>query len=410
MQGSPDRPRVALVVTTYFPWSHGDVIATRLMEGYEWEGEHVPARVDVASMYLEQLGEPTRGTTARPDVGVDIARRSGVPLFPTVAEAIGCGRPGVAVDGVIVIGEHGDYEHNELGQKLYPRRRLFDAAVSTLIAAGRTVPVFVDKHLAYSFRDARAMYDTARRLGIPLLAGSSVPLAWRIPTGRRWPLGAPMQAAVGIGYSDVEAYGFHILEGLQAEVERRAGGETGVRAVTAQSGAAAARAVRDGRVDESLVRQAVGTFDLTPDEAGKALDSVQEVFLIEHTDGLTSAAVNFGEVIKNFGVACHGPSTEAACQIWLQPKPVGHFTFLTRQIESLILHGVAPYPVERTLLTTGILDAAMHSRHQGGERLATPQLETIAYQPAPAVPDTGADLPLPSGEERDAALGLSALR
>lgn len=396
-QGSPmQSPRVAVVATTYFRESHADVVATRLIEGYEWNGSHVRSRVEVASLYLEQLGEYGQVAGPRPDIGVAVAGRNGVPLFPTVAEAIGCGRPGVAVDGVVIIGEHGDYEHNELGQQLYPRRRLFDSAVSTMIAAGRMVPVYVDKHLSHSFTDARAMYDTARRLGVPMLAGSTVPLAWRIPAGTAWPVGEPMHSAVCVAYGPVERYGIHILEGLQAQTERRAGGETGVMAVTGLTGDAASRAVADGTVDLPLLHRALATFHLTPEDERRAIDSVREVFVVDYADGLRGWAVNCGEVIRNFGVACQGPAHEMACQIWLQPAPHDHFTFLVRQVESLMLTGVEPYPVERTLLTTGILDAAMHSRHQGGERRATPEL-AIAYQPAAEVSDTGVELPVPDG-------------
>ena len=49
---------------------------------------------------------------------------------------------GVNVDGVLIIGEHGDYEDNEWGQKLYPRRRLFDSVLSAMIATDTFVPVF----------------------------------------------------------------------------------------------------------------------------------------------------------------------------------------------------------------------------------------------------------------------------
>ena len=390
------RPRVAVVATTYFAESHADVAGTRLIEGYDWNGSHVKSRVEAASLYLEQIGEHAQVAEPRPDIGVEIAARNGVPLFPTVAEAVGCGRPGIAVDGVVIIGEHGDYEHNELGQQIYPRRRLFDSAVSAMIAAGRMVPVYVDKHLSHSFTDARAMYDTARRLRIPMLAGSTVPLAWRIPTGSAWPLGAGMRSAVCVGYGPVERYGIHILEGLQSQAERRAGGETGVSAVTGLTGDAALRAVANGTVDRSLLHRALATFDLTPGDERRAIDSVREVFVVQYADGLTGWALNCDKVVRNFGVACHGPTHEMACQIWLQPRPHGHFTFLVRQVESLMVTGVEPYPVERTLLTTGILDAAMHSRHEGGARRATPEL-AIAYQPAAEVPDTGVDLPLPAG-------------
>lgn len=202
------RPKVALIVTSYFAGSHADVVATRLIEGYEWLDEHVDARVDVAGMYLEQLGADSASGERQADIGVEIARRNGVEIHPTVGEALACGGTGLAVDGVVIIGEHGDYEENEFGQKLYPRRRLFDAAVSSMITAGRYVPIFNDKGLSYSTDDALAMVGTARRLGIPLAAGSTIPLSWRVPADAQWPLGEPMTDAVAVGWGGAESYGF----------------------------------------------------------------------------------------------------------------------------------------------------------------------------------------------------------
>jgi len=49
---------------------------------------------------------------------------------------------GSAAEAVSLIGEHGDYPVNELGQVEYPRKRFFDEAVAAMRAAGRVVPVF----------------------------------------------------------------------------------------------------------------------------------------------------------------------------------------------------------------------------------------------------------------------------
>jgi len=393
-----ERPKIALIITTYFDASHADVIGTRLIQGYPWRGTLQEPRVEVVSMYLEQLGDSGCRDGAvrdRPDIGVEIARNAGVPMFPTVAEAIGLGRGGVQVDGVVIIGEHGDYEDNVLGEKLYPRRRLFDAAVSTMISAGRFVPIFNDKHLAWSYQDARAMYETAQRLDIPLLAGSSIPLAWRVPTGAQWRLGAPMSDIVAVGHGPLEAYGFHNLEGMQAHAERRAGGESGVVRVRGLSGADAAAAVADGSVDHELLQKALAMFDLDDDQRRRALAEPQDVFLVTYADGLRAAAVNCTGSLTGFGASARGPQDELTCRTWLQSGPEhGHFIFLTRQIESLISSGRSPYPVERTLLTGGILDACLRSRHDGGVERATPELD-ISYQPAGEVADTGVHLELP---------------
>jgi hypothetical protein len=389
------RPTVALLVTAYFFGSHADVLGTRMIEGYEWDGTALlEPRVRVASMYLEQPGgAPLRaGQELRPDIGVGIARRNGVPLFPTVGEAIGLGQGGVAVDGVVIIGEHGDYEDNEYGQKLYPRRRLFDAAVATMVGGGRTVPIFNDKHLSYSLTDAHAMVDTARRLGVPMAAGSTIPLTWRLPVATEWPLGEPMTAAVTVGYGDVESYGFHALEGHQAHVERRSGGETGVASVRCLTGDAARSACVDGTVDTGLLAEALSRFDL--DAAGRtsAIEAVSDIFLIDHVDGLSSTVVMCRDVIGNWASACRGPQHQMSCQMWLPGArpglPSDHFAFLARQIESLVLTGRSPYPIERTLLTTGILDMAMRSRHAGGVAISDPGL-AVTYEPVAHVPDTG---------------------
>lgn len=376
------RPRVAVLATVYFPESHGDVVGTRLIEGYEWDGGHTQSRVDVASVYLEQIG-----TRAHPDMGVEITDRHGIPRFPSAAEAIGLGRTGVNVDGVVIIGEHGDYEFNEFGQKLYPRRRLFDIAVAAMVAAGRIVPIFVDKHLSWAFPDARAMVADAHRLGIPILAGSSIPLTWRIPTGSEWPAGEPLTDIVAVACGPTEDYGFHALEAIQSFAERRAGGESGVRSVSAFTGPAAIAVIESGTVDADLLTAALATYRLSSDQELQARHSVKDVFLVEYIDGLRTAVVNCDEIIDTFALASRGGGREVSCRFWQQDAPFGHFTFLVRQIEALMINGAAPYPVERTLLTGGILDAAMQSRAAHGVRLVTPEL-AIAYTAVPAVNDT----------------------
>lgn len=356
--------------------------------GYEWDGAQQEARVEVAAIYIDQVGRADAGLPLA-GLGVELSDRAGVPRFSTVGETLGVGRPGVNVDGVVIIGEHGNYERNEFGQKLYPRRRLYDAAVAAMVSGGRIVPVFCDKHLAWSLEDARAMYATARRLGIPLLAGSSVPLAWRVPTATQWPAEAPMDIAVAVGYGDTEANGFHALEVLQVLAERRRGGERGVVSVCGRYGRDANAAVESGMVDRDMLRMALTALDSRPREAPAVNMRPKDCFLVKYIDGLRAAVVLYEEqAVKGFSVACRGPTTKLACQFWLDSDRHRHFTFLVRQIETLVLKGSPSYPVERTLLTGGILDAAMRSRKSGGQWEPTPEL-AIAYRAASGVSDTG---------------------
>lgn len=385
------RPRVALIATTYFHPSHAYVFGTPLMEGYPWHGEQIESRVEVAGMYLEQI-DPA-------DVGLDVAARAGVPIFGSVAECMALGGTGVQVDGVVLIGEHGEYGENTLGQVLYPRRRHFDSAVSAMIGAGKFVPIFTDKHFAWSTEDSFAMYDLARRFDIPLLAGSSVPLTWRIPRGADWPFGAPMTAAVAVAYGPTEGYGFHALETLQVLAERREGGETGVRSVQLLSGDDARAAVADGRVDRELFVRALDAFQHEQIHTDAAMNHVRDVFLVDYSDGLRGAVVLCEYGVDNFAVAARGEGIELACEMHLEPDPYRHALPLVRAIESLMLDRREAWPVERTLLVSCVLDAAMHSRHAGGVPVATPRVEQFGYLAPEHIVDAVIDEPTPTDEQ-----------
>ena len=52
---------------------------------------------------------------------------------------------------------------------------------------------------------------------------------------------------------------------------------------------------------------------------------------------------------------------------------------LVNKIEQMIETGAAPYPVERTLLVSGVLESCLTSRLRGHARLETPHL-AVAYQ------------------------------
>jgi len=378
------RPRVALIMTTWFRGSHADVLCTDLVQGYEWNGEFGPARVEVVSAYLEQ--PDTVGPEGQePSVGLKFLNEQGVPLYPTPAEALGAGSPGVNVDGVIIVGEHGTYEENEYGQQVYPRRRFFDACLSAMIAADRFVPVFNDKHLAWNFTDAKAMYDNAERLGVPLLAGSTIPVSWRKPQAAEWPYGAPMTEIVCATYGPFERYGYHGLEGVQAFAERRAGGEVGVSEVRGYDGDRVAEGL--ATIDPDLLHLAVAAHPIEPDEVDEAIAKIKYVITAVHRDGLRSATV-ISEGLKSFAIAARGPEHAVAAELHLQGDPHSHFRFLGRAAEQMIIDGAPPFPgARRSLLTGGILDHAMRNARGAVEPEASHL--GIDYTVAEHIPDTG---------------------
>ncbi len=150
--------------------------------------------------------------------------RYGIPLVKSVEESLTLGGENLAVDGVLLIGEHGDYPFNEKGQHLYPRRELFEKIVNVFRKTGKTAPVYNDKHFSYSWENAEWMYRQSQELGFPMTAGSSVPVAWRRPALSFRP-GIELDSALSVGFAGEESYGFHTLEVLQSFVERRRSGD-----------------------------------------------------------------------------------------------------------------------------------------------------------------------------------------
>lgn len=373
--------KVAAVVTEYRKNSHADVILRNLLDGYPPDGKTRP-NLKLVSLVTDQV--------PKGDMSRDLAKKHGFKICETVAEALTLGTDTLAVEGVLSIGEHGTYPKNEKGQLLYPRRRFFEEITAVFERTKKAVPVFNDKHLAATWDDGKWMYDRARKLYVPFMAGSSVPVTWRKPDVTL-PVGCELTGVVQIGYGPFEGYGFHALEGMQCMVERRAGGETGVKAVTCHTGKAMWDALDKQPWAAPLLEAAV---KLVPAHAkadmreasAKAKDA--GVFDVEYRDGLRALVVMpNGWVHEGDGGAFifagqrKGQEKPDACQFYLQqPDPFAHFAELTKAIDSLIQTGHAPYPVERTLLTTGILDAVMTSRFKGGERVETPHLE-IKYRP-----------------------------
>ncbi len=367
------RPRVAAVITEYRRNSHADVIVTRLLEGYEYYGERRAPAVEVVSMYTDQV--PAN------DMSRDMAARHRVRIFPTVREALAAGGDRMAVDGVVLIGEHGNYPDNEKGQKLYPRYELFRQIVEGFEASRRVAPVFTDKHLSTDWEKAKWMYDRSRALKFPLMAGSSLPVAWRRPP-MELDLGSEITHAVVAAHGPKESYGFHALETLQCMMERRRGGETGIASVQCLDGDEVWRWTGANEWAGKLLEAALERSETRRPGTAAANAKRPSVFLVEYRTGAAAAVYLLNGHVNDFTFAARirGRPEPAATLVWLQGgRPHSHFSGLTFHIEKLILSRREPYPVERTLLTTGALAALMDSAYRGGVRLQTAYL-AVSYR------------------------------
>ena len=371
------RPKVAALFDVCRHRSHANVILENFLLPYHFNGKKIVPEVDVVSFYADQFPE---GEFAR-----DISREFGIPIYPTIREALCRGGKKLAVDAVLSIVEGGDYPMNRRGQKEYPRKRFFDEIIAVMRESQRVVPIFNDKHLSYRWDWAREMYDTCRRMQIPFMAGSSLPLGERRP---RLEIhhGAELDEAVAIHGGPAEVYDIHGLELLQSIVESRGKGETGVTSVEWVHGPALWQAADAGRWSRDLADAAMRAefgdrapaLGTVPDEK----PAEPHGLLLTYKDGLKGAVLKFGDTNIRWNFACRmkGTGEIRATKMHVGPWRNRYlFKAFSHAIQKFIRTRTAPYPVERTLLTTGILEAAMRSR-EAGKPVATPELE-IAYQP-----------------------------
>lgn len=377
------KPRVAFLGTVVKEHSHAQHFLDRHTLGYTWNGGWQQPRIEVASVYVDQFPED--------DLAMGRIARHKLKQYPSIAEALTCGGEKLAVDGVVIIGEHGDYPSNDKGQKRYPRYDWFKQVVKVFEDSGRSVPVFNDKHLSTKWNECVEMVEDSKRLDFAFLAGSSLPVTRRMPS-IDMPYNAALKESVSVAYGGIDSYDIHALETAQCMSERRRGGETGIKQV---------HALRDeklwARLSESdcettreLIVSALTRSHNLPVETGFPADRVtfewaRNVFpqavgyIIEHLDGFRTTMLLTG--IRDFNYAGMLESGEiVSCQMYL-PMP-GHgsttadfFNPLANHIETTVIEKKTPYPIERTLLTSGMVIGGVESLHAGQAPFATPDMK-----------------------------------
>ena len=378
------RKRIAFLGTKVYQHSHAQHFLDRHAMGYTFAGRWQVPRFDIASVYIDQFEEP--------DLGKQRIEKYRLKAFGTIEEALTLGTSKLAVDGVVIIGEHGDYPVNDRGQKRYPRYEWFKKVVKVFEDSGRSVPVFNDKHLSTVWSECKEMVDDSVRLKFPFLAGSSLPVTWRMPA-TELAMDTPLKESVCVCYGKVDSYDLHGLETAQCMSERRSGGESGVKRVLAVNGDRVWQELEHADRSDSQrlfvaaltrshnlpVEDGYPTAPVTYEWAKRVMKDAVTAYFIEHNDGFRTCM--FMCPIRDFNYAGMRSDNGSivSCQMYL-PMPThgsttaDFFNPLARHIEDVVLTGRTPYPIERALLTSGMVIAAVESLFQKRTPIETPHL------------------------------------
>jgi hypothetical protein len=378
------RKRLAVITTEWRFHSHAWHMAERFLVGYPIDGRWHRPRIDVVSAYVDQF--PPN------DLSRKRSAEFGFPIFPSIDRALRCGSDTLAVDAVLIIGEHGKYPKNDRGQTRYPRYEFFKQVTDVFRKDGRAVPVFNDKHLSWRWEWAKEMVAIAHEMGFGFAAGSSLPVTWRLPDVDM-PYGAEVEELLCVGYGGVDSYDFHALETIQCMAERRRGRETGVAAVQGLRGEAVWKAMDspgwkaggwDPRLFEACLSRThtlaqPATFSDRYPTPAQIRDWVKApvAYRIEYLDGTRATMLLMNGVVADFTFAARlrGQTEPLSTLFYLPPNPnVVYSAALMAKAEATFLTGKSPCPIERTLLTTGLVEACVRSLGTGQKRIETPHL------------------------------------
>ncbi len=378
------KKRLAIVTTEWRYRSHAWHMGERFLVGYPLNGGWHHPPFDVVSAYVDQFPEA--------DLSRKRAEEFGFTIYPSIAQALRCGGDKLAVDAVLIIGEHGNYPKSEYEQTKYPRYEFFKQVTEVFRKDSRAVPVFNDKHLSWNWEWAKEMVDISKELKFAFTAGSSLPVTWRMPDVDL-PYGAEVEEVLGVSIGSVDSYDFHALEMMQCLVERRKGGETGVVALQALRGDAVWKAMEakdwnSGGWDPRLFEACLSRTQTLaqPESYSDRYPTVAQIrewvkdpvcYRYEYADGLKGTMLMLNGLVGDFNVAIRlkGQSEPLSTLFYLPPTPnVTYSAALMSKAEETFVTGKSPYPVERTLLTGGLVETGCKSLAMGQKRLETPHL------------------------------------
>jgi hypothetical protein len=359
-QNVQQKPRIACLISYWGATrSHADWIVTKLLDGYWWQGAHKDSGVEVVSVYIHQFETSM--------LGQKVCKSKNIPIFKTVGEAVTLGGKELAVDGVVIVGEHGDYPTNLKGQWLLPRWWIYEKVIRVFEQSKRSVPVFNDKHLSYSWDEAKWMFDKSRELNFPLTGGSSIPVHYRKPE-IELEIDTPIKSSVMLGGAPDEGALFHCVDVLQAFVERRRGGETGVKSVQCIRGPETWKWTESNPWAAKLLESVRNQFGLKPGHFQQV--EKPNVCIVEYNDGTKAAIYNSRDVGWTYAGEIQGRKDPVIISMLDWPGPFSQYHASNSQphwiVETMVTKK-EPFNAERLLLSTGITAFNMESNWENGK-------------------------------------------
>ena len=383
------RKRLAVITTEWRYHSHAWHMPERFLHGYPLNGKWHRPPLEIVAAYVDQFPEN--------DLSRSRAKEFGFKIYPSIAETLFCGGDQLAVDAVLIIGEHGNYPKSEYQQTKYPRYEFFKQVTDVYRKAGRSLPVFNDKHLSWKWEWAQEMVDISRELKFAFSAGSSLPVTWRMPD-IELAYGTEVEELMSVAIGGIDSYDFHALEVIQCMAERRKGGESGVIAMQALRGDSVWKALEAGSWakggwDPALFHACLArsqtlaqpeTFSHRYPTPAQIREWVKDpvAYRFEYADGVKATMLLMNGLVGDFTFAARvkGQPEPVSTLFYLPPNPnVTYSASLMNMAERTFLTGQSPEPIERTLLTTGLVEAGVRSLGTGQTRIETPHL-AIRYQ------------------------------
>jgi len=375
------RPRIACCVSYWGSTStHADWIITKLLDGYWWQGAHTPSRVEVVAVYIDQLETS--------QLGQKTCKAKNIPIFKTVGETVTLGGKELAVDGVVIIAEHGKYPTSLKGQWLLPRWWIYQQVIRVFERSKRSVPIFNDKHFSYSWAEAKWMFDKSRELNFPLSGGSSIPTHYRTPEIEP-DNDTPIKASVVVADSPDEGALFHCVDVLQSFVERRKGGETGVRSVQWIKGPETWKWTERNPWAANLLESIRQKLEQKP---GYFQEFARpNVCIVAYNDGTKAAIYSSWDRGWTYAAEIEGKKEAMIVSMGINnfPGPFSQYlasNSLPHWITEMMVTKKEPFNAERLLLSTGIVANTLESNWENerysaiGRRIETPLLN-ITYRP-----------------------------